>query len=147
MLRPNLYAPEAIGCFGVPPLREWFGVPVEDGTPIYPIKSGVNTVKEGKMPQTAPANPIANLIPLVLIFVVFYFLLIRPQKAKEKEHQKMIGGLNKNDEVVTSGGIHGTVINVKDRTVTLRIDDNVKVEIEKTCIAFLKKNPDVTQGA
>ncbi|MFH1269634.1 MAG: preprotein translocase subunit YajC, partial [Candidatus Omnitrophota bacterium] len=80
-------------------------------------------------PAAAQANPIANLFPLILIFVVFYFLLIRPQKAKEKEHQKMLTNLNKNDDVVTSGGIHGTIVNVKDKTVTLRIDDNVKIEI------------------
>jgi preprotein translocase subunit YajC len=92
-------------------------------------------------------NPLANLFPLILIFIIFYFLLIRPQKAKEKEHRKMIDALNKNDEVVTSGGIHGTIVNVKDRTVILRIDENVKVEIEKTCIAYIKKTPGANQGA
>jgi len=51
----------------------------------------------------------------------------------------MISALNKNDEVVTSGGIHGTIINVKDRTLILRIDENVKIEIEKSCIVYLKK--------
>ncbi|MFH1888763.1 MAG: preprotein translocase subunit YajC [Candidatus Omnitrophota bacterium] len=80
-----------------------------------------------------------SLFPLILIFVVFYFLLIRPQKAREKEHQKVIANLNKNDEVVTSGGIHGTIVNVKDKTVTLRIDDNVKMEIEKGAVAQVKK--------
>ncbi len=95
------------------------------------------------MPQAQAANPIVNLMPLILIFVIFYFLLIRPQKSKEKEHRKMLSQLNKNDEVVTSSGIHGTIVNVKDKTVTLRIDENVKIEIEKNCIAYLKKN----QGA
>ena len=99
------------------------------------------------MAQTAQVNPIVNLVPLVLIFVVFYFLLIRPQKAREKGHQKMVNGLNKNDEVVTSGGIHGTVINVKERSVILRVDDNVKIEMEKSCIAYLKKNQGAAQGA
>ena len=94
------------------------------------------------MPQTPQVNPLINLFPLILIFVIFYFLLIRPQKSKEKEHQKMLTNLNKNDEVVTSGGIHGTIVNVKDKTVTLRIDDNVKMEIEKNAVAFVKK----TQG-
>lgn len=85
------------------------------------------------------ASPLVNLFPLVIIFVIFYFLLIRPQKNKEKEHQKMISALNKNDEVVTSSGIHGTIVNVKDKTVTLRVDDNVKLEMEKSCIAYVKK--------
>jgi preprotein translocase subunit YajC len=91
------------------------------------------------MPQQSAASPLIQLFPLVLIFVIFYFLLIRPQKQKEKEHQKMLAGVNKNDEVVTSGGIHGTVVNVKEKTLTLRIDDNVKMEIEKSSIAYIKK--------
>ena len=91
------------------------------------------------MPQQTVANPLVQLFPLVLIFIVFYFLLIRPQKQKEKEHQKMLAGVNKNDEIVTLGGIHGTVVSVKDKTVTLRIDDNVKMEIEKNSIAYIKQ--------
>ncbi|MBU4418947.1 MAG: preprotein translocase subunit YajC, partial [Candidatus Omnitrophica bacterium] len=67
------------------------------------------------------------------------FLLIRPQKQKEKEHQKMLAGIDKNDEVVTSSGIHGTVVSVKEKTLILRIDENVKMEIEKSNIAYIKK--------
>jgi preprotein translocase subunit YajC len=70
-------------------------------------------------------------------------MLIRPQKKREKEHQKLLGNLNKNDDVVTSGGIHGTIVNVKEKTVILRIDENVKMEIEKSSIAYVKKQ----QGA
>jgi preprotein translocase subunit YajC len=91
------------------------------------------------MPQQSAVNPLVQFFPLALIFIVFYFLLIRPQKQKEKQHQKMLEGVNKNDEVVTSGGIHGTIVAVKDKTVTLRIDDNVKMEIEKNSIAYIKK--------
>ncbi len=91
------------------------------------------------MLQSQAVSPLTQFFPLVLIFVIFYFLLIRPQKAKEKEHQKMLAGLNKNGEIVTSSGIHGTIVNVKDKTVILRIDDNVKIEIDKNCIAYLKK--------
>lgn len=91
------------------------------------------------MPANQAVNPLVNLFPLILIFIIFYFLLIRPQKTKEKEHRKLLASLNKNDEVVTSGGIHGTIINVKDKTVVLRIDDNAKMEIEKNCIAYVKK--------
>jgi len=80
-----------------------------------------------------------NLFPLILIFIVFYFLLIRPQKQKEKEHQKMIQGLEKNDEIVTAGGIHGTIVNVKEKTLILRIDENVKIEIDKSAVAGLLK--------
>lgn len=84
-------------------------------------------------------NPLINLFPLVLVFVIFYFLIIRPQKTREKEHQKMLSNLEKNDEVVTSGGIHGVIVNVKDSTFILRVDDNVKIEVDKNCIAHLKK--------
>ena len=91
------------------------------------------------MPQSQAANPFIQLFPLILIFVVFYFLLIRPQKTKEKEHQKMLNNLEKNDEVVTSSGIHGTIVNVKEKTVTVRIDENVKVELEKNSISYIKK--------
>jgi preprotein translocase subunit YajC len=66
-------------------------------------------------------------------------MLIRPQKKKEAEHQKMLGNLAKNDEVVTSSGIHGTIINVKEKSVILRVDENVKIEIEKNCVAYIKK--------
>ncbi|MFH1441779.1 MAG: preprotein translocase subunit YajC [Candidatus Omnitrophota bacterium] len=86
-------------------------------------------------------NPIMNLFPIILIFVIFYFMVIRPQKNKEKEHKDMLSKLNKNDDVVTSSGIHGTIVNVKDKTLTLRIDENVKVEVERNCIAYVKKNP------
>ena len=56
------------------------------------------------MPQQAVANPLIQFLPLVLIFIIFYFLLIRPQKQKEKEHLKMLEGINKNDEIVTLSG-------------------------------------------
>lgn len=91
------------------------------------------------MPQGQQAvNPIINLFPIILIFIIFYFLLIRPQKSKEKEHQKMLANLNKNDEIVTSSGIHGTIVNIKDKTIILRIDDNVKIELEKNCVTYIK---------
>lgn len=89
--------------------------------------------------QPQAANSVMNLVPLVLIFVIFYFMLIRPQRQKDKEHKMMLGNLSKNDEVVTLSGIHGTIVNVKDKTITLRIDENVKIELEKNCIAFIKK--------
>lgn len=91
------------------------------------------------MPQAQQINPLLNIAPLLFIFVIFYFMLIRPQKTREKEHQKMLESLNKNDEIVTTGGIHGTIVNVKDKTIIVRIDDNVKVEMEKSCVAFVKK--------
>ncbi len=83
-----------------------------------------------------PANPILQLVPLVLIFVVFYFLLIRPQQRKQKEHQKMIEDVNRGDRIVTSSGIHGTVAGVKERTFIVTIADGVKIEIEKSHVGL-----------
>ncbi len=76
-------------------------------------------------------NPIMGLLPLILIFVVFYFLLILPQQRKQKKHQQLIAELQKGDRVVTSSGIHATIVNVKDHTVTLLIADGVKIELDK----------------
>jgi len=85
-------------------------------------------------------NPVqSQLIAIVLIFVVFYFLLIRPQKKQQDAHKKMLAALKKNDEIITAGGIHGVIANVKDATVTLKVDDNVKIEIQKSGIASVKK--------
>ena len=80
-------------------------------------------------------NPFVNMIPLVMVFVVMYFLLIRPQQKQQQELAKMQKALKKNDEVVTYGGIHGVVVNIKEETVTLRVDDNVRLEMDKTAIA------------
>jgi preprotein translocase subunit YajC len=91
--------------------------------------------------QTTQQPAFGPFIVMGLIFVVFYFLIIKPQKQKEVDHQKMLKALNKNDEVVTIGGIYGTVINVKDASVVLRVADNVKIEVQKSAIAGLKKTP------
>lgn len=84
-------------------------------------------------------NPLFNLLPIIIIFVIFYFLLIRPQKKQQDAHKKMIASLKKNDEVITAGGIHGTIVNVKDHTITLKVDDNVKVEVQKNSITTMKR--------
>lgn len=90
------------------------------------------------MPQSQAVSPIVYLFLYIPIIFIFYFLMIRPQKLKEKERQKMLNSLNKNDEIVTTGGIHGTIVNVKEKTVILRVDDNAKLEIEKNCVAYKK---------
>ena len=92
------------------------------------------------MQGNSGAGMIANFLPIILIFVIFYFMLIRPQQKKQKEFEKMLKELKKNDEVVTSGGIHGTILNVKDDTLTLKIDDNVKIEVNKSAIGYVKKS-------
>ena len=87
-------------------------------------------------------NPLVSLMPIIFMFVIFYFLLIRPQQKKQKEHQKMTSELKKNDQVVTSGGIHGTISNIKEKTVMLKVDDSVKIEVSRSAIAGVKQKTD-----
>ena len=74
------------------------------------------------------------------MFLVFYFILIRPQKKQQAQHEQMIKNLNKNDEVVTSGGIHGTVVGLKEGSILLRIAENVKIEVDRSAIAKVQKS-------
>lgn len=88
--------------------------------------------------QPAP-NPIVTMFPLILIFLIFYFMIIKPQKSRQREHENMLKNLKRNDSVVTTGGIHGTIVDIKDKTVVLKVDENTKLLVEKSAIAFLKK--------
>jgi len=93
------------------------------------------------MPTEQAANPFIStpIIPYIIIFIIFYFLLIKPQKEKQKQQKDMINNLKKNDRVVTIAGIHGTVALVKDKTVIVRVDDNVKLEMDKESITTVVK--------
>jgi len=79
-----------------------------------------------------------NFVPLVLVFVIFYFLLIAPQRRKQKQHAKMLSELKSGDRVITTGGLCGTVVGVTDTTVSLRVADQVKVEVMRYAIAELR---------
>ena len=92
------------------------------------------------MPPEQTSNPIIQFIPGILIFFIFYFLIIKPQKDKQSEQKKLLNNLAKNDTVVTSSGIHGTIALVKDKTVIVRVDDNVKIEFDKEVITTLTKS-------
>jgi preprotein translocase subunit YajC len=78
---------------------------------------------------------LVSLLPMILIFVIFYFLLIAPARRRQKKHAEMLGSLRNGDKVVTSGGIHGTVVGVSDAVVQLRIADQVKIDVSKHAIA------------
>ena len=82
-------------------------------------------------------DPLMSFLPLVLIFVVFYFLLIRPQTKRAKEHKKMVEGLAKGDEVVTSGGLLGRITQVGENFVQVKVAKGVEVKIQKQSIATL----------
>ena len=77
-----------------------------------------------------------QIAPLILIFAVFYFLLIRPQQKKMKDHKAMVGSLVKGDKVVTAGGLMGTIYKIEDEKIaTLEISDKVKVKVVRSTIA------------
>jgi len=80
---------------------------------------------------------LVSFAPLVMIFVVFYFLLIRPQQQKAKEQRAMLANLKRNDDVITAGGLYGKVVALNDKVVTLEIAPNVRVRVDRQQIASL----------
>ena len=91
------------------------------------------------MAPQAP-SPLAMLFPFAVMFLIFYVLVFRPQAKARKAHEEMVKNLKKHDEVVTAGGMFGTVVNVRPNSVTLRVDENVRLEIEKSAITRLVKS-------
>ena len=82
-------------------------------------------------------NPMMQFLPLMIImFAVMYFLIIRPQKQKEKKRKEMIANVRKQDRIVTAGGVHGVVVSVKENEVIVRIDDtkDVKIKVDKSAL-------------
>ena len=80
-----------------------------------------------------------TLLPFLLIIIIFYFFLIRPQNKKQKETEKMLAALKKGDKVITIGGIHGTISSVKEKTVIVKVDENTKLEFNRSAIASVEK--------
>lgn len=91
--------------------------------------------------QAAPGvggpGPLVTILPFILIFVIMYFMVIRPQQKKAKEHQEMLSKLKRNDEVMTSGGIYGKVIDLKETVVTLEVAPNVRVRVHRPQISVV----------
>jgi preprotein translocase subunit YajC len=84
-------------------------------------------------------SPLMLLWPWLMIFVIFYLLVFRPQRQKQKELEKKISELEKGDKVVTSGGLLGIVAGLKEKTVTIKVADNVKVEVLRSSISHSEK--------
>jgi preprotein translocase subunit YajC len=91
---------------------------------------------QGGAPEGGAAG-FASFIPLILMFVIFYFLLIRPQQKRSKEHRSMIANLKKGDRIVTSGGLHGRVTGMDETTLTVEIADKVRVKISRGNVAAI----------
>jgi len=89
--------------------------------------------------QAAPGvggpGPLITILPFVLIFVIMYFMVIRPQQKKAKEHQELLSKLKRNDEVMTSGGIYGKVVDLKETVVTLEVAPNVRIRVHRPQIS------------
>ena len=83
------------------------------------------------------AGIVGSLLPFVLIIAVFYFLILRPQQRRTKEKQKLLESIKKGDKVITSGGIHGTVEGLEDKTVLVKIADNTKIKVERAAITSI----------
>ena len=97
--------------------------------------------------QQAPApgggaqpDLLQTLLPFLFMGVIFYFLLIRPQQKRQKQHQQLLANLKTGDRVVTSSGIHGLIANVKETTFLLKVADNVKIEVDKSAVSGVEKS-------
>lgn len=92
-------------------------------------------------------NPFMSFLPFILIIVIMYFLMIRPQQKKQKDKQRMIDALKKGDNVITLGGVHGKVTGFTDneKTVIIKVDDKVKLNVDRTAITIV--NPIGNTGA
>ncbi|MGM0454128.1 MAG: preprotein translocase subunit YajC [Thermodesulfobacteriota bacterium] len=87
--------------------------------------------------EGAQGGGFAAFIPIILMFVIFYFLLIRPQQKKAKAHQEMVANLKKGDRVVTNGGIHGVITAIDESTATIEIAEKVRVKFSRGSVAAL----------
>jgi len=103
--------------------------------------------------QSAPAAPgspggLLSFAPFLIILVMFYFLLIRPQQKKAKEHQALVDNLKSGDKILTAGGIYGVVTNVrdKDKVISVRIAENVKIELDKSSVTTVIRDTEVAKS-
>ena len=87
-------------------------------------------------------SPLSGLLPIVLVVVIFYFLIIRPQNAKMKQHKAMLGAIAKGDDVITGGGVHGKVTKVNDNgTLVVSIADGIDVTVERSTVSSEVQKP------
>ena len=112
-----------------------------------PKMSSLFSTVEFLAQTSAPASPGGSpawmqVLPMVLLFAAMYFLMIAPQRKKQKAHEQMLKSLESGDEVVTTGGIYGVITNVKEDRFVVRVADNTKIEIGKAFVqTVLKKEP------
>ncbi len=93
--------------------------------------------QEAGAPAAANGSGLAGLLPLVVLFVIFYFLLIRPQQKRLKEHKQMVDALAKGDEVVTSGGVIGRITDIGEEYLTIEVANNVEIKVQRMAVNAL----------
>src|ERR1041385_4371698 len=99
----------------------------------------VSILAQSPAPPGPAGGGIGFFVPLIFIFVIMYFVMIRPQKKRQDEQKRLVSALKTGDRVVTNAGIHGLIANVKETTVLLKVADNVKIEIEKSAVTNVLK--------
>jgi len=97
--------------------------------------------------QGGGAGGFASFIPLILMFVIFYFLLIRPQQKRAKDHREMIAALKKGDRIVTSGGIYGRITSASDTTLTVEIAEKVRIKLNRANVGSLAQAAPASKSA
>src|SRR5438445_13273542 len=89
---------------------------------------------------TGPGSGFGFFVPFIFIFIIMYFVMFRPQKKRQEQQQKLIASLKTGDRVITNGGIHGLISNVKETTVIVKVADNVKIEMENSAVTKVVKS-------
>ena len=90
----------------------------------------------------AQPSPWTGMLPIVLIVFIFYFLMYRPMRKKQKNLEAMVASLKNGDKVITNGGIYGTVAGLRDHTVMLKVTENAKIKVAKSAIASMQSPPE-----
>ena len=96
--------------------------------------------------DAAPQGGLMSFLPLIVIFAVFYFMLIRPQMKRSKEHRQLVSQLAKGDEVVTNGGLLGRITDVSETFITLEVAENVKIKLQRQAVASVMPKGTITAG-
>lgn len=95
------------------------------------------------MPTGATPNPLMNLLPIIFIVAIFYVVVWLPQRKQLKERKKMLAELKKGDAVITSGGMHGVISNVRGNLVDLKVNEETRITFSKDAITYIKKPQDI----
>jgi preprotein translocase subunit YajC len=101
----------------------------------------------GQMPNGGGSGAVmTQLLFFAAIFAIFYFLLIRPQQRQKRDREAMLGSVKKGDRVVTSGGLHGTVVGLTEQTITIKVADSVRLDFDRSALGRIVSPPDKESG-